>query len=212
MRREVEVKSTVEGWVPRTSLGKLVQEGKITSMEDVFTQGHRIVEAEIVDILLPGLEHEVLATSLVQKQTDAGEKSRFKAIVVVGVKGYIGVGSAKAKQWRMAVEKAVVNAKLRVTPVRYGCGSWECACGQPHSLPFKVIGKCGSVMVEMVPGPRGLGIVASENVKTVIRMAGIKDCWTRTRGSTRTTPSLIYAVYNALRNTYRVITPEDWVR
>ncbi|MEM3027548.1 MAG: 30S ribosomal protein S5 [Candidatus Bathyarchaeia archaeon] len=200
-----------EGWIPRTGLGKLVQAGKITSIEDIFAQGYRIVEPEIVDALLPGLEVEVLDTGLVQKQTDAGEKGRFRAIVAIGNRnGWIGLGSGKAKQWRTAIEKATLDAKLNIIPVRRGCGSRECACDQPHSLPFKVKGKCGSVTVELIPGPRGLGLVASEGVKTVLQLTGIRDIWTRAYGSTRTRASMVYATFDALRETFRVVTPQDW--
>ncbi|MEM2119233.1 MAG: 30S ribosomal protein S5, partial [Candidatus Bathyarchaeia archaeon] len=145
-------------------------------------------------------------------QQDAGEKSRFKAIVAVGNKdGYIGLGFGKASQVRNAIEKAAANARLNIVPVRRGCGSWECGCGKPHSVPFKVEGKCGSVKIDVIPGPRGLGLVASETAKVIFNLAGIKDCWTRSFGSTRTVPSFAYAVFNALRNSYTLITPEDWV-
>src|SRR5881398_312488 len=80
------------GWVPKTKLGKLVQAGEIVSMEEIFTQGMRIKEPEIVDTLLPNIQQEVLGIGFVQKQTDAGERSRFRAIVAVGNgDGYIGV-------------------------------------------------------------------------------------------------------------------------
>ncbi|MEM2850583.1 MAG: 30S ribosomal protein S5 [Candidatus Bathyarchaeia archaeon] len=210
---EIERKNVGEAWTPVTRLGKMVQEGQITSLEEIFAQGLRIQEPEIVDLLLPGIQQEVLTINLVQKQTDAGEQSRFKALVVVGNEnGYVGVGVGKARQVRTAIQKGVIGAKLNLIPVRRGCGSWECGCGNPHSLPFKVTGKCGSVIVHIIPGPRGLGIVAGETAKIILRLAGIKDCWIRTFGSTRTIPSFAYATYDALRNTYRVITPSDWVR
>ncbi len=65
------------GWVPKTKLGKQVQQGEVVSMEEIFTQGLRIKEPEIVDTLLPGIQQEVLGIGFVQKQTDAGERSRF---------------------------------------------------------------------------------------------------------------------------------------
>jgi small subunit ribosomal protein S5 len=210
---ETERKDVGETWTPVTRLGKMVQEGRITSLEEIFAQGLRIQEPEIVDLLLPGIQQEVLTINLVQKQTDAGERSRFKALVVVGNEnGYVGVGVGKARQVRTAIQKGVADAKLNLIPVRRGCGSWECGCGNPHSLPFKVTGKCGSVVVHIIPSPRGLGIVAGETAKIILRLAGIKDCWIRTFGSTRTIPSFAYATYDALRNTYRVVTPSDWVR
>ena len=212
-RTRTRLKEAVEEWVPRTKLGRLIQEGKITSIEEVFMEGYRIREPEIVDILLPDLEEEVININLVQKQTDAGEQSRFKAIVAIGNRdGYVGLGSGKARQVRTAIEKAALDARLNITPVRRGCGSWECGCGKPHSLPFQVRGKCGSVEVVLIPGPRGLGLVASEIAKIILSLAGIKDCWTRSYGSTRTVPSFAYAVFDALKKTYAIVTPSDWVR
>jgi small subunit ribosomal protein S5 len=203
----------MEEWKPRTKLGRMIFEGGITSMEEVFMEGFKIREPEIVDVLLPDIQEEVIDISLVQKQTDAGEKSRFKAIVAVGNRdGYVGLGSGKAKQVRAAIEKAAVDARLNVTVVRRGCGSWECGCGKPHSLPFQIHAKCGGVGIVLIPGPRGLGLVASEAAKIILSLAGVKDCWTRSYGSTRTVPSFAYAVFKALQRTYRLVTPDDWVR
>jgi len=209
-----EVRPTSEaGWIPKTKVGKFVQDGHIVSLEEIFTQGMKIMEPEIVDVLLPNLQQEVLGIGFVQKQTDAGEQSRFKAIVVVGNgEGYVGIGDGKARQVRTAIDKATIQAKLNIIPVRRGCGSWECGCNLPHSLPFEVKGKCGSVRIEIIPGPRGLGLVGGEIPKIILRMAGVKDCWTRTYGSTSTLASTAFAVYDGLRSTYRVVTPEDWVR
>jgi small subunit ribosomal protein S5 len=209
--REAQRAERLEEWTPRTKLGRLVLEGKISSLEEAFAEGMKVREPEIVDLLLPNLQEEVIHVSIVQKQTDAGEKTRFKSIVVVGNgDGYIGLGSGKANQVRTAIEKAASDARLNMTIVRRGCGSWECGCGQPHSLPFETVGKSGSVTIRVIPGPRGLGLVASEIAKVILRLAGIKDCWTRSYGQTRTVPSFAYAVFNALKNTYEMVTPADW--
>jgi small subunit ribosomal protein S5 len=208
-----EAAESLEQWVPKTRLGKMVQEGRISSIEEVFTGGLQLREPHIVDALLPDLQEEVININLVQKQTDAGEKSRFKAIVAVGNKdGYIGLGAGKASQVRTAIQKAAVDSRLKIVPVRRGCGSWECGCGKPHSVLFQVEGKCGSVRIVIVPGPRGLGLVASEAAKVILSLAGIKDCWTRSYGSTRTVPSFSYAIFDALKKTYSLITPIDWVK
>jgi len=212
LSRTRERTETLEEWAPRTRLGRLVQDGQISSLEEAFAEGYKVREPQIVDLLLPNLEEEVINVSLVQKQTDAGEKSRFKAIVAVGNgDGYLGLGSAKAKQVRTAIEKAATDARLNITVIRRGCGSWECGCGQPHSLLFETTGKRGAVKIKLVPGPRGLGVVASEGAKIILRLAGVKDAWTRSYGSTRTVPSFAYAVFDALKKTYEVVTPKDWV-
>ena len=53
-------------------------------------------------------------------------------------------------------------------------------------MPTKVTGKCGSVTVRLIPAPRGAGIVAARVPKKVLQMAGIEDCYTSARGSTKT--------------------------
>ncbi|HKM79105.1 MAG TPA: 30S ribosomal protein S5 [Candidatus Bathyarchaeia archaeon] len=212
MVQALETQKSEAGWIPKTKVGRMVQGGQIVTLEDIFTQGLKIKEPEIVDVLLPGLKQEVLGIGFVQKQTDAGEKSRFKAIVAVGNgTGFLGIGGAKAKQVRSAIDKATLQAKLDVVPLRRGCGSWECGCGQAHSLPFRVRGKCGSVAIEIIPGPRGLGLVGGETPKTILTLAGVKDCWTRSFGSTSTLGSMAFAVYEALRSTYGMVAPKDWV-
>ena len=214
-RRETrrEPSQSLEQWVPRTRLGKMIQEGRVTSIEEVFMGGLQVREPQIMDALIPDLQEEVINVNLVQKQTDAGEKSRFKAIVAVGNRdGYIGLGSGKASQVRNAIEKAAADARLKIVPVRRGCGSWECGCGKTHSVPFQIEGKTGGARIVVIPGPRGLGLVSSEVSKVILGLAGVKDCWTRSYGSTRTVPSFAYAVFDALKKTYSLITPADWVK
>ena len=202
---------SLEEWVPRTKVGRMVKEGKIRSISELFANHLRITEVEIVDYLLPGLEQEVIDINLVQKQTAAGERSKFRAIAVVGNRdGFVGLGTGKAVHVVSAIEKAVRNAKMNLIPVRRGCGSWECACEAPHSVPIKVVGKRGSVRIELIPGPRGLGIVAGEAARVVLELAGIEDVWTRTYGETRTTLSFAGAAYEALRNTNKIVLPSMW--
>ena len=189
-----------EVWVPKTKLGTLVNDGKISSLEEIFRSGQRVREAEIVKKLVPDLRNEVVGVRVVQKQTDAGELTRFAAVVAVGNgAGWFGVGKGKAMQTREAIEKATNAALLNIIPVKLGCGSWECRCGRPHSVPYKIRGKAGSVAVEVIPGPRALGLVAGPALKNLLQLAGVKDAWIRTFGSTNTMTSLANAVYDAFR-------------
>jgi len=205
--------TSLEEWVPRTRLGWMVKEGKISSIKEIFDMNLVIQEPEIVDYLLPDLQHEVVDVNIVQKQTDAGEMTRFRVLVVVGnFDGYVGIGLGKARQVRQAIGKAIRNAKLNIIPVRRGCGSWACSCAEPHSVPFTVMGKCGSVRIKLIPAPKGTGLVAGDAAKVVLRYAGIKDVWTWSRGETRTTINFVGAVYDALKNTYKFVTVYDWTR
>ncbi len=191
-------------WNPRTKLGVMVQSGKITSLNHIFEMGYRIREAEIVKTLLPDIKTEVISAGIVQKQTDAGEVTRFVAIVAVGSTGWLGVGRGKAMQMRSAIDKATNAALLNIIPVKLGCGSWECRCSRPHSVPYRIVGKAGSVTVEVIPGPRGLGLVAGETVRKLLSLAGVVDAWTRTFGSTNTPSSITNAVSSAFKNMHKL--------
>ena len=83
--------------------------------------------------------------------------------------------------------------------MRKGCGSWECHCGGDHSIPFKVSSKESSVGVGILPAPKGTGIVASEAVKKILLMCGLKDVWVITSGSTSTRDNLISALFDSLK-------------
>jgi small subunit ribosomal protein S5 len=201
----------LDNWVPKTQLGRQVYEGQVSSIYEIFEEGHRIKEVEIVDVLVPDLKDEVININLVQKQTDAGESSRFTALVAVGNEnGLIGIGLGKAQRVRNAIEKGIRLAKLNLHPIRMGCGSWECDCGEGHTLPFKVTGKVGSVVVTLLPGPQGLGLVAGDTAKVVLKMSGIKDCWSKSVGKTTTTNSFAFATFEALKQTMSIMTPRDW--
>lgn len=200
-----------EEWVPKTRLGILVSEGQITSMDEAIDSGLPIRESKIVDILLPELEDEVLDINMVQRMTDSGRRVKFRATVIVGNgDGYVGLGQAKDVQVGPAIRKAIENAKINITKVRRGCGSWECGCGLDHTVPSEVRGKAGSVTVELKPAPRGLGLAAGDTARKVLEKAGIKDVWTRTEGQTRTTLNFAKATYNALVNTSTIRLPQSY--
>jgi small subunit ribosomal protein S5 len=194
-----------EEWIPKTRLGKLVYEGQVTTFDEALKSGLPIKESGLVSALLPSLEDEVLDINMVQRMTDSGRRVKFRTTVIVGNRdGYIGLGEGKDVQVGAAIKKGIDNAKLNLLKINRGCGSWECGCGQPHTVPYEVMGEAGSVRIILMPAPRGLGIAAGSTAKKVMEMAGIKDIWTRTAGSTRTTLNFAMATYNALLNTITV--------
>lgn len=206
-------KLITEEWVPRTRVGRLVKQGTLTSIDEIFQNSYRIMEKEIIDILLPNLSEEVCDIKMVQRQTDAGEISRFKATVLVGNgDGYIGLASAKNKEIGPAIRKAMSIAKLNLIPVKRGCGSWECGCGGEHSIPYETRGKCGSVRIHLKPAPRGVGLATADTAKLVLKLAGIQDIWSHTRGNTRTTANCAKAVFDGLKRMYKIMSPGDWKR
>ena len=186
-------------WDPKTKLGKLVRSSEIKTMHDAIETGLPIREPEIVDVLLPELDDEVIDVNMVQRMTDSGRRVKFVITVAVGNKnGYVGFGQAKGKEVGASIRKAIDNAKLNIIEIRRGCGSWECGCGKAHTVPYQIKGKSGSVEIKLKPAPRGIGLATGEVAKKILTLAGIEDCWAFTKGKTRTTVNYAKAVFNAL--------------
>ncbi len=224
-KKEVKDGFDKEGWAPKTSIGKKVKAGDITKIDELLDNGFKILEAAIVDVLIPDLQSDLLLIGQskgkfgggqrrvfkqTQKKTREGNKPKFATMACVGNEnGYVGIGYGKSKETVPAREKAIKNAKLNIMKTRRGCGSWECGCGEPHSIPFEVDGKCGSCVIELKPAPKGTGLCIEKECAKILKLAGIKDVWSKTFGHTATKTNLIVACVEALNKlTSTKINPE----
>jgi len=188
-----------------------VERSKIKNLEEIYLFSMRIKEYQIVDHLLgeDTLKDEVMKVMPVQKQTSAGQRTRFKAFVAVGDgAGHVGLGWKCSKEVAGAIRGAIIAAKMSVVPVRRGY--WGSKIGLPHTVPCKLTGKCGSVRVRLIPAPRGTGLVAAPVPKKLLGMAGVEDCYTSARGHTRTLGNFVKAVFYALGKSYSFLTPDLW--
>jgi small subunit ribosomal protein S5 len=213
----------LSGWQPKTTLGVRVKNGEIKDIDDILDVGARILEPQIIDALLPGLQNELLMIGQskgkfgggarrlfkqTQKKTPEGNKPSFQCVAIVGNgNGYVGVGGGKSRDTVPAREKALRNAKLGVFKIVRGCGSWECGCKTPHSIPFEVEGKCGSVRIRLKPAPKGKGLIMEQETAKILKLAGIKDVWSKTDGNLRTTTNVIGAVVDALKKLSKAKIP-----
>ena len=212
-------------WKPKTELGMEVSEGKISSIDEIFKSGRKIKEPEIVDRLLPGLQNEIIfiggspgkgggsrptPTKRTARMHRSGRRYKILAVVVVGnTDGYLGIGKSEALEHTVAIGKALEDAKLNIIPVKRGCGSWECACDEKHSIPFAVYGKSGSVTVELKPAPKGIGLCVNDEAKKLMKMAGIRDVWSKTFGNPRTRINYIFAIFSAFKEMNRMKIAEE---
>jgi len=198
-----------KAWTPVTKLGRLVKEGKIRSIEEIYLFSLPVKEYQIIDFFCPKLKDQVMKIMSVQKQTSAGQRTRFKAFVVIGDSaGHVGLGVKCSKEVATAIRGALILAKLTLIPVRRGY--WGTILGEPHTVPTKVTGKSGSVVTRLVPAPRGTGIVAAPVPKKLLELAGILDCYTSASGKTRTLGNFVKATFQAISKTYGYLSPDLW--
>lgn len=209
-----EDKEKLERWVPKTELGRAVRAGKVTDIDLVLSEGKKIMEPEIVDLLIPNLKKDTLFIGQAkgkfgggkrrpfrqtQKKTKEGNVLTFGVMAVVGDgKGHIGIGYGRAAETLPAKEKAFRKAKLNITKINLGCASYDCSCDDPHSIPVAVSGKCSSVTVELMPAPQGTGLVVNDELKKLLKAVGIKDVYSKTSGKVRTTFNSAKACMKAL--------------
>lgn len=213
-RLEKQHQEHLESWAPKTVLGKLVKTKKITNIDEVLK--HKVLEPEIIDLLL-NLKSDLLnigqakgkfgggkrrAWRQTQKKTKEGNVPTFACMTVIGnEEGYVGLGRGKAKETLPARAKSLRKSKLSIIKIKRGCGSFDCVCGEPHSVPFIVEGKSGSCRVKLFPAAQGTGLVIGDECKKILKAAGIKDVYSVTNGKIRTTFNLAKACMGALKKT-----------
>ena len=214
---EVEVKKPVvdiTGWKAKTGIGKKIKKGEIKNIDEIIDKGLKIKEPEIVDVLIPNIKIDLLLIGQskgkfgggqrrvfrqTQKKTQEGNKPKFATCAVIGNESdYVGVGYGKSKETVPAREKAIRNAKMSIIKIKRGCGSWQCNCKEPHSIPFIVEGKCSSSMIKLIPAPKGTGLCVEKECAKILKMAGVKDIWSKTKGQTKNKINLIKACMIAL--------------
>ncbi len=214
--KEKERDAKIAAWVPKTKLGKEVKQGKIKNIDEILDDGKKILEEQIVDSLI-NIKSDLIsigqskgkfgggkrrAWKQTQRKTKEGNIPTFSTLAVIGDEnGHVGIGTGKAKETLPARDKAVRKAKLNIIKVIRSCSSFDCACSEPHSIPFKITGKSGGVRLTLIPAPQGTGLVVGTELKKILKLAGIKDIYSKTSGSQRTTFNLAKACINALKKT-----------
>ncbi len=206
----------VAEWVPKTALGRDVKSGKIKDIDEIISTGKKILEAEIIDTLV-STNSDLLAIGQskgkfgggkrrawrqTQRKTKEGNIPSFSTLAVIGdEKGHVGIGSGKAKETLPARDKAIRKAKLAIFKVERGCSSFDFHSYEPHTIPSIIKGKGGGVRITLMPAPQGTGLVVADELKKVLKLAGIRDIYSKTFGKKRTTFNIVKACIDALKKT-----------
>ncbi|MBQ7881009.1 MAG: 30S ribosomal protein S5 [Clostridia bacterium] len=135
-------------------------------------------------------DKKLLEVRRVTKVVKGGRTMRFAALVVVGdKKGRVGMGTAKASEVPMAVEKATKAAKKNLVTVPVVNGT----------VPYEAIGKFSTTRVIILPSKAGTGVIAGGAARSVFELAGYTDITSKIHGSTNKI-NTVRATLNALKD------------
>ncbi len=88
----------IEAWTPKTELGRDVKEKRVTSIEQVFHEGRKIEEPEIIEALLPNLNSEIIEIANVQRMTKnnrkdevQGSASMLNMVLSLSLRSYVPI-------------------------------------------------------------------------------------------------------------------------
>lgn len=117
----------------------------------------------------------MIAINRVTKVVKGGRIMRFSAIMVVGDgEGRVGMGTGKARETALAVQKATESARRALIKVNVTDGT----------IYHAVMGRHGAARVYMQPASSGTGIIAGGAVRMLFEAAGIRDVLAKNIGST----------------------------
>ncbi len=143
-------------------------------------------------------DERVVHIDRVARVVKGGRRFRFRALVVVGDKnGQVGIGIAKGADVSAAVAKATEVAKKHFIKVNTYNGT----------IPHEAIAKVGGANILLKPASPGTGLIAGGVVRTVLEVAGISNCLSKSLGSTNKA-NTAYATIEALQ---RIAPANTWV-
>ncbi|MCK9352302.1 MAG: 30S ribosomal protein S5 [Candidatus Paceibacterota bacterium] len=124
----------------------------------------------------PEFGQKIIDIRRVARVVAGGRRFSFSVVVVIGdKKGKVGVGTGKASDTALAIEKAITSAKKNMILVRRT---------KEGSIPHEVSAKYSSARVTIMPA-KGRGLVAGSSVRSVLDLAGVTNITAKLRSGTK---------------------------
>lgn len=137
-----------------------------------------------------GMREKMVAINRVTKVVKGGRILGFAALTVVGDgDGGVGMGKGKSREVPVAVQKAMEEARRKLSRVSLKDGT----------LQHRVIGHHGACRVLMQPAAAGTGIIAGGPMRAVFEVAGVTDVVAKILGSTNPY-NVVRATINGLQS------------
>lgn len=111
-------------------------------------------------------DQKILNIRRVTRVASGGRRFSFSVAIVLGNrKGSVGVGTGKAGDTSLAIDKATKNAKKHLLKL---------ALTKTSSIPYEMRVKYSSARVLIMPA-KGRGLIAGSALRDVLDLAGVRD-------------------------------------
>jgi small subunit ribosomal protein S5 len=166
--------------------------------EMTMNRGGRDNRRQAVEAEEKRFDERVVHIDRVARVVKGGRRFRFRALVVVGDRaGQVGIGIAKGADVAAAVAKATEVAKKHFIKVNT----------YNDTIPHEAEAKVGGAFILLKPASPGTGLIAGGVVRTVLEVAGVKNCLSKSLGSTNKA-NTAYATIAALTS---IVPASMWV-
>jgi len=143
-------------------------------------------------------DQKILSIRRVTRVASGGRKFTFSVAIVVGdKKGRIGVGTGKAGDTSLAIDKAVRVAKKNAVRINTTIDM---------SIPHEVSAKYCSGRVKIMPA-KGRGIIAGSAIRDIIILSGLKDINAKILSGSKNKLNIAQAAVKALQTLKKPRTP-----
>ncbi len=137
----------------------------------------------------PEYDQKSIDVRRVARVVAGGRRFSFSVAMIIGDrKGKVGVGTGKAGDISMAMDKAAKDAKKHMITVKLT---------KTNSIPHEVSAKASSATVEIMPAP-SRGLVAGSAVRNALELAGITDVTAKIRSGSKNRLNMARATVKAL--------------
>ena len=154
-------------------------------------------------------DQKILDIRRVTRVSAGGRRFSFAVSIAVGDrKGRIGVGTGKAGDTSLAIEKATRNAKKNLITVKLT---------ENNSIPHEVNAKYCSAKVMLMPA-KGRGVIAGSAIRDLIDLGGLNDINAKVISGSKNKLNIAQATVKALdslknpKNPKKVIEKKSFKR
>ena len=138
----------------------------------------------------PEFDQKMLGIRRVARVVAGGRRFNFSVLMVIGNrKGSVGVGTGKAGDTALAIEKATKSAKKHMIKVNRTPN---------NSIPYMLEAKYSSALVTILPA-KNKGLIAGSAVRSVLELAGVTDVNAKIRSGSKNKLNIAQATIEALR-------------